>query len=498
MKKEQKFTKTPRSISTHQFKISNKFSTTPMNEQSTITPCQSTQTLFKRQCNHSYFSPQIQCEKLIERYFYAQHISKKQTIFNRNLGKIIFRNQKYYQIKEKKPMLRIASNNTLLLSTMKKRDSSEIKRESQVEYGNYNLKQLKNKIFNIDDHNYRLKLNSNSISNKYTKPILKLNQRSVYSIKTLINQDQTKLLQESFFQKKILKNKESAALSPNNKLSSKLNINYVSDYVAKTYSSNSYNESAAYFSLDHVFGFESYQIFGVCNGIGPEKKNFPLWAKEILVDYLTSSTFWLISEEISEENLVSKFNYNDCEILKKILNQVNEDFAKRNYDFENNGTTLAILFIIGRRVISMNIGNDKIILLKKAVDKEGDDYSQICILTEDHSIKNINEQMRIRDNLVLFNEFETTRALGLNKYVESGLSREPYIRFDTMDKDWNTIVIGTKKVWDNCLNYNIFKVFFSSDEDLIVKMNKVLQFKRRHLEGLIQNDFSFSIIIISF
>lgn len=52
----------------------------------------------------------------------------------------------------------------------------------------------------------------------------------------------------------------------------------------------------------------------------------------------------------------------------------------------------------------------------------------------------------------------------MNKYIDKDLSRGPYIHFATIENDWNAIILGNKRVGDNCLNYNIFKIFSSYNE----------------------------------
>ena len=90
--------------------------------------------------------------------------------------------------------------------------------------------------------------------------------------------------------------------------------------------------------------------------------------KKIISIFAVKETYNLIKKnrnEIMENFIYHNLTKNNFTLIKNIINSIDKDLSKENFDSKSSGSTLLLLFYILKFIICANIGNSRCILIKK-------------------------------------------------------------------------------------------------------------------------------------
>ena len=226
----------------------------------------------------------------------------------------------------------------------------------------------------------------------------------------------------------------------------------------------------SYLILEKINGLPNFNIYGIFDGHGSSGH----LVSNFIVKYLTN--YYKYNENI--------YNIKNIEIIYSILKRKNYSFIKQSIkkseealfdsdeiDSTFSGTTCILLFIIGNKIISVNIGDSRAIMLK--------DKNNIIQLSIDQKPENKEEKERIEKNggelrrIIENNEeigpirvwvkgkkypgIAMSRSIGDSVANEIGVWSIPEIKEFYIDDYYNFIVIGSDGLWEFLSNEKVGK-----------------------------------------
>ena len=214
---------------------------------------------------------------------------------------------------------------------------------------------------------------------------------------------------------------------------------------------------------------ETTNLWGLFDGHGGDKssryvaKNLPKKISKNLQK--TGLSLFMTHPFIFFDKLgsFSDFALDSIDILKTSIYEVNEDLRMQQFD---DGTTVVLVMISGRKLTIANVGDSRAVMSKKGA---------VIRLTNDHRPTTNEEQTRIQSvkGIVLGNRvqgYSVSRSLG-DFNANPFISPEPYIRTCDLDGTEDFIIIGCDGLWDDV-----------SDEDAVECVKNSM--KERNSEDL--------------
>ena len=264
--------------------------------------------------------------------------------------------------------------------------------------------------------------------------------------------------------------------SPRLKLNKKLEegnytqFSYVLSKPGKKDKTTTKTNQDSYLILEKINGIPDFNIYGIFDGHGSSGH----LVSRFIVKYL--SNYYKYNEQI--------YNLKNIETIYSVLKRKNYSFIKQSIkkseealfdsdeiDSTFSGTTCILLFIIGNKIISVNIGDSRAIMLK--------DKKNIIQLSIDQKPENKEEKERIEKNggelrrIIENNEeigpirvwvkgkkypgIAMSRSIGDSVANEIGVWSIPEIKEFYIDDYYNFIVIGSDGLWEFLSNEKVGK-----------------------------------------
>ena len=266
--------------------------------------------------------------------------------------------------------------------------------------------------------------------------------------------------------------KESPRLKLNKKIEegNYTQFSYVLSIPGKKDKTTTKTNQDSYLILEKINGIPDFNIYGIFDGHGSSGH----LVSRFIVNYL--SNYYKYNEQIYQlkniENIYSLLKKKNYSFIKQSIKKSEEAlFDSDEIDSTFSGTTCILLFIIGNKIISVNIGDSRAIMLK--------DKKNIIQLSIEQKPENKEEKERIEKNggeirrIIENNEeigpirvwvkgkkypgIAMSRSIGDSVASEIGVWSIPEIKEFYVDDYYNFIVIGSDGLWEFLSNEKVSK-----------------------------------------
>jgi serine/threonine protein phosphatase PrpC len=377
---------------------------------------------------------------------------------------------------------------TLKKSQRRKRNLTKIKSEYQNlivnNTNNYNNLKIETNI-GENDINER-----NNTENKKI-PLRKFSEEPIINYKKHFNIDNITLSNEKSENETIYNNLNTQSIENNIKKLQKKNSkikegNYIKvslgySKAGKDDNKNIKTNQDSYFILEKINGL-NFNIYGIFDGHGSSGHLISKFISNYLLNY------YKYNEEIKSKKtleslylLLKKKNYS---FIKNSIKKSEETlFESDEIDSTFSGTTCILIFILGNKIISINIGDSRAIMIK-----ENKNYTQLSI---DHKPENIKERERIEKNggelrkIIQNNEeigpirvwakgkkypgIAMSRSIGDSVANEIGVFSLPEIKEFYIQSNCKFIVIGSDGLWEFLENEKVVRYVNKFNDVLFIK-----------------------------
>jgi serine/threonine protein phosphatase PrpC len=176
-------------------------------------------------------------------------------------------------------------------------------------------------------------------------------------------------------------------------------------------------------------------------------------------------------------------------LIKNIINSIDKDLSKENFDSKSSGSTLLLLFHISKFIICANIGDSRCILIKKNTPSENNNNSNNINnfnfenLSFDHKPNNQEEKKRIIENGGIVRQslnynglYEGCYRIYMKEKNYPGLAisrtigdfdskligniSEPDIKMKVIDNNFICVVLASDGLWDVMHGNDVIKEIY--------------------------------------
>jgi serine/threonine protein phosphatase PrpC len=269
----------------------------------------------------------------------------------------------------------------------------------------------------------------------------------------------------------------------------------------------------SYLKIEHINGFEDFNIYGIFDGHGSSGH----LVSKFIVNYLTE--YYKYNEEILKrktiENIYSFIKKKNYLFIKESIKKSEEAlFDSEEIDSTFSGTTCILIFIIGTKIISVNIGDSRAIMLNEK--------KKIIELSIDQKPENLEEKERIEKNggeirkIIENNEeigpmrvwakgkkypgIAMSRSIGDSVANEIGVWSLPDIKEYNIQYNSQFIVIGSDGLWEFMSNDKVCKFVYKCKNKSHIQdyLEKLVEKSRKYWEKYDCNIDDITVILITF
>ena len=269
----------------------------------------------------------------------------------------------------------------------------------------------------------------------------------------------------------------------------------------------------SYLKIEHINGFEDFNIYGIFDGHGSSGH----LVSKFIVNYLTE--YYKYNEEILKrktiENIYSLIKKKNYLFIKESIKKSEEAlFDSEEIDSTFSGTTCILIFIIGTKIISVNIGDSRAIMLNEK--------KKIIELSIDQKPENLEEKERIEKNggeirkIIENNEeigpmrvwakgkkypgIAMSRSIGDSVANEIGVWSLPDIKEYNIQYNSQFIVIGSDGLWEFMSNDKVCKFVYKCKNKSHIQdyLEKLVEKSRKYWEKYDCNIDDITVILITF
>ena len=304
-------------------------------------------------------------------------------------------------------------------------------------------------------------------------------------------------------------------------------INYYQSFCGSNLINNNYIKKInqdKILVLKNILKINNFSIFSVFDGHGPDGHLISNLCSEIIEKTFTDSTNFYIPRNsnnfdhlnslknyINSNDIYHKLKCNNFSFIKNTIKNLQNSIENSENDFLFSGTTLCQLILFENKLISINIGDSKAILIKN--------QNEIINLTTEHKPNIFSEKIRIEQNGGEIKRLNSqtpfrvyvkgqsypgiamSRSLGDKISKKIGVCNEPEIKEFEIDENCKGIVLASDGVWEFVQNEIVCEMFFEfytlqNGEKLFV--DKLYNFaKKQFLKREISVD-DISIVVVFF
>ena len=234
----------------------------------------------------------------------------------------------------------------------------------------------------------------------------------------------------------------------------------------------------SYLVVNNLYKLGDYNIFAVLDGHGMNGHLVSQFASKYLSHYYRKNKKLNVLE--SEEEVYNVLKKNNYETIRKSFNKAEHEVSKSDIDANFSGTTCCMLFQLGEKLITANVGDSRGIIVKN---------DEVTPLTIDQKPNNENEMKRIIKNGGEVSQYEEdgiksgpyrvwkkgemypgiamSRSIGDLLATTLGVIPEPEVKEFVLDKNTQFIIIASDGVWeflDNKAVKNLVKPFYEKND----------------------------------
>ena len=428
-----------------------------------------------------------------------------------------------YQSEKKIPKILLFPNliEKLENNTIEEKNEKNEKNHHHSHHHNRNKKKHFINDNNREIESYENKKNENK-NNKKNKDI-----KEYSIIKETIDNNQNKTFSKSNFnpennndfqKEKIKKMKHKLLSNPQLEIKkpiieNKIKSSYIYSKAGRTEDEKEKINQDSFLKIEHLNGFEDFNIYGIFDGHG---SNGHL-VSQFIVHYLTE--YYKYNEEILKkktiESIYSLLKKKNYLFIKESIKKSEEAlFDSDEIDSTFSGTTCILIFIIGNKIISANIGDSRAIMLN--------DKKTIIQLSIDQKPENLEERERIEKNggelrkIIENNEeigpmriwakgkkypgIAMSRSIGDSVASEIGVWSLPEIKEYNIQYNSQFIVIGSDGLWEFMSNDKVSKFISKSNHILFIEeyLEKLVEKCRKYWEKYDCNIDDITVILVLF
>ena len=296
-------------------------------------------------------------------------------------------------------------------------------------------------------------------------------------------------------------------------IENKIKSSYIYSKAGRTEDEKEKINQDSFLKIEHLNGFEDFNIYGIFDGHG---SNGHL-VSQFIVHYLTE--YYKYNEEILKkktiESIYSLLKKKNYLFIKESIKKSEEAlFDSDEIDSTFSGTTCILIFIIGNKIISANIGDSRAIMLN--------DKKTIIQLSIDQKPENLEERERIEKNggelrkIIENNEeigpmriwakgkkypgIAMSRSIGDSVASEIGVWSLPEIKEYNIQYNSQFIVIGSDGLWEFMSNDKVSKFISKSNHILFIEeyLEKLVEKCRKYWEKYDCNIDDITVILVLF
>ena len=244
--------------------------------------------------------------------------------------------------------------------------------------------------------------------------------------------------------------------------------------------------------LKNIFEL-NFDILGIMDGHGVNGQLVSQYLKKkIISNFAVKETYNLIKKnrnEIMENFIYHNLTKNNFSLIKNIINSIDKDLSKENFDSKSSGSTLLLLFHISNFIICANIGDSRCILIKKNNTLENNnninDLNNLKFenLSFDHKPNNQEEKKRIIENggivrqsikyngiyegcFRIYMKEKNYPGLAISRTIGDfdakliGTISEPDIKMKVIDDNFICVVLASDGLWDVMQGNDVIKEIY--------------------------------------
>ena len=244
--------------------------------------------------------------------------------------------------------------------------------------------------------------------------------------------------------------------------------------------------------LKNIFEL-NFDILGIMDGHGVNGQLVSQYLKKKIISiFAVKETYNLIKKnrnEIMENFIYHNLTKNNFTLIKNIINSIDKDLTKENFDSKSSGSTLLLLFHISKFIICANIGDSRCILIKKNYTLDNNNNTnninnlKFENLSFDHKPNNEEEKKRIIENGGIVRQslnyngiYEGCYRIYMKEKNYPGLAisrtigdfdskligniSEPDIKMKVIDNNFICVVLASDGLWDVMHGNDVIKEIY--------------------------------------
>ena len=220
--------------------------------------------------------------------------------------------------------------------------------------------------------------------------------------------------------------------------------------------------------LQNEYNLKDFNIFSVMDGHGVNGHLVSRFTTKYFTSFFKNNKKMNSSNE--DENAVFyRLKKNEYDILKRAFRHAERDIGK-NSDIDANfsGTTCVMVFQIGEKLITANVGDSRAIIVKGnkaiplSIDQKPDDPEESKRIIENGGeISQFEEDGEKSGPFRVWKKGEVYPGIAMSRSIGDliastlGVIPEPKFLEETIDKDTKFIVVASDGVWEFLDNYTV-------------------------------------------
>ena len=215
----------------------------------------------------------------------------------------------------------------------------------------------------------------------------------------------------------------------------------------------------SYLVIQNLYKLGDFNIFGVLDGHGMNGHLVSQFVVKYFNSYLKKNKKLNILENL--DDVYAALKKNNYEIIRKAFNKAESEISKSDIDANFSGTTCVMLFQIGEKLLTANVGDSRAIIVKGkeaiplSIDQKPNDENEMKrILKNGGEVSQYEEDgfasgpFRVWKKVQMYPGIAMSRSIGDLLASTLGVIPEPEVREEKLDNKTKFIVICSDGVWE--------------------------------------------------
>ena len=215
----------------------------------------------------------------------------------------------------------------------------------------------------------------------------------------------------------------------------------------------------SYLVIQDLYKLGDFNIFGVLDGHGMNGHLVSQFVVKYFNSYLKKNKKLNILENL--DDVYAALKKNNYEIIRKAFNKAESEISKSDIDANFSGTTCVMLFQIGEKLLTANVGDSRAIIVKGkeaiplSIDQKPNDENEMKrIIKNGGEVSQYEEDgfasgpFRVWKKGQMYPGIAMSRSIGDLLASTLGVIPEPEVREEKLDDKTKFIVICSDGVWE--------------------------------------------------